>query len=65
MVSEATVRELAALAEKLSSWLEGASDLNRKLSAPEYQELVPITTFVHPPTAAVESPVTTASAFSG
>jgi len=25
MVSEATVRELAALAEKLSSWLEGAS----------------------------------------
>lgn len=37
-----------AVSAILSAWLEGATELSRKMSAPEYQTLLPATTFSHP-----------------
>lgn len=38
----------AAVAGLLSAWLPAANELSRKMSAPEFQETMPITVLVHP-----------------
>ena len=60
-VSEATVRTLANLAGlplaegreallalQLRDWLTAANELNRKMSEPEHQTIMPLTIFTHP-----------------
>lgn len=37
-------------AELLSAWLPAANELSRKMSAADYDELMPITVFTHPQT---------------
>lgn len=39
---------LGVVAELLHSWLPAANELSRKMSAPEYLEIMPITVLVHP-----------------
>ncbi len=38
----------AAVAPVLRAWLEDANALSRKMSAPEYWTLAPVTVFSHP-----------------
>lgn len=60
-LTPAQVRELARYADLplapgredqitpiLAAWLEDANALSRKMSAPQYQDLVPATVFTHP-----------------
>jgi hypothetical protein len=61
-VTPETVRALAAIAdlplakgraevvaELLAEWLPAATELSRKMSAPEHQTLLPATVFTHAP----------------
>jgi hypothetical protein len=42
---------IAAVAAILSAWLPDAHALSRKMSAPEYRALMPVTVFAHAPDA--------------
>ncbi|GAC1534298.1 MAG: hypothetical protein NVS2B4_14620 [Ramlibacter sp.] len=42
-----TADRLAAVAAVLAAWLPDADALSRKMSAPAYQALMPITVFAH------------------
>lgn len=38
----------AAAAEILNAWVPAANEVSRKMAAPEYDNLMPITVLVHP-----------------
>jgi len=44
-----TPERQAAATAILAAWLPAANALSRKMSAPEHQALMPVTTFSHPP----------------